>query len=313
MSSSPAAVPADVSIQFMIPFWGDPALLQLLLTSLITQTDPVWTACVVDDASPQGGDARLAMAGLDDPRLTYTRNSHNLGITANFQRCLDLAVADYVVMPGCDDLVLPTYVADLRAALSSAGRVELFQPGVVVIDGDGNEVRPLGDRIKARLRRRFEDGVPLAGDRLAASLLEGNWLYFPACAFRVDSARAVGFDSRWVVAEDLALVLGILQRGGRLMLAGRPAFAYRRHAASVSSVAATTGDRFVEERAFFAEQAMRADMLGWRGAAAAARRHRTSRLHALSLLPRARSAALAWSLLRHAAVPLRPRSGRTSR
>jgi hypothetical protein len=177
------------------------------------------------------------------------------------------------------------------------------QPGVRVIGADGLTVTTPADGVKARLRARHPSGTPLGGDRLMASLLGGNWLYFPATAFRVAAARPHGFDPRWEVVEDLALVCAVLRHGGRLLLLDEEVFAYRRHAGSVSSVAAGSGRRFAEERTFFAEQAQAAAALGWTASARAARLRWSSRLHALTLLPGARTRPHLAGLLRHGLGP----------
>lgn len=294
------AVPQDPGdLHLLVPFWGEASLLRQTVTSVLEQDDPRWQLTVVDDAAPQGEAARALVDEVADPRVGYVRNEANLGITRNFQRCLDLARTPWAVFPGCDDLLLPGYVAAVRGAVAAHPDVELVQPGVRVVDAAGAPATTAADRVKARLRARHPSGEPLGGDRLAASLLGGNWLYFPATAFRVDAARRHGFDPRWEVVEDLALVCALLQEGGRLLLLDDEVFAYRRHAGSVSSVAAGSGRRFAEERTFFAEQARAATSLGWHASARAARLRWSSRLHALTLLPGARSGRHVGALVRH--------------
>lgn len=293
--------PGDVHL--LVPFWGEVSLLEETVRSALAQDDPRWLLTVVDDAAPQGEAARALTEGLDDDRVDYVRNAGNLGITRNFQRCLALARTPWAAFPGCDDLLLPAYVGVVRRALTAHPDVDMVQPGVRVIDAAGREASSTVDRVKARLRARQPVGTPLGGDRLAASLLGGNWLYFPAMAFRVDAARRHGFDPRWEVVEDLALVCEVLRDGGRMVLLDQEVFAYRRHAASVSSTAAASGRRFTEERAFFAEEAVAARALGWRSSERAARFRWSSRLHALGLVPAARSMTQVRGLLGHAAGP----------
>ena len=273
------------TLQLLVPFYGPAALLELTVASLIAQEDRDWSAIVVDDAAPEGDAARRLVEGRDR-RISYVRNPVNLGVTGNFQRCLALADADYVCFPGSDDLLLPAYVGVLHELLAAHPGIDLVQPGVEVIDSVGQPARTAADLVKARLRRRQSVGVPVGGDRLAASLLGGDWLYFPSLCFRRESLQAVGFDLRWRVVEDLAAIIAILLHGGRLVLDDRPVFAYRRHAASVSSVDAADASRFAEERAFLAQTALRCTAAGWPRSAAAARRRWSSRLHAASLVPR---------------------------
>ena len=87
-------------------------------------------------------------------------------------------------------------------------------------------------------------------------------------------------------AMDLEVELRLLFDGARLCWSPRPLFLYRRHAASVSSVTAAKGSRFVEEAELFRWAALEAGRLGWRRSELAGRVHATSRLH--SILVRAR-------------------------
>ncbi len=89
------------------------------------------------------------------------------------------------------------------------------------------------------------------------------------------------------------------------------AFEYRRHRRSLSAVTGVDGTKFAEERLVFAEAEAAAIRLGWTRAARAARRHTSSRLHAITELPGAivhgRRAAIR-NLVRHAFGPLEHRA-----
>ncbi|WP_111766337.1 glycosyltransferase family 2 protein [Nakamurella deserti] len=287
-------------LQIVVPFYGDPGLLRRTVASVRAQTDPEWTLTVVDDGYPDPSVAAF-FADLDDPRVRYLRNPVNLGANGNYRHCLALADQDWLVMLGADDELLPHYVATVRAAAAAHPTAAVIQPGVQVIDGDGAVVLPLLDRVKLRLLRPAGTTV-LSGGALTASLLRGNWLYFPALAFRREPAQRIGFRTGLDVVQDLALVLDLIADGGSLVVLDTVCFSYRRHLASDSSGRALDGTRFDEQRRFFREAADRAEALGWRPAARAGRRHLLSRLHALTLLPvavRARRWQGAATLARH--------------
>jgi hypothetical protein len=110
-------------------------------------------------------------------------------------------------------------------------------------------------------------------------------MYFPAVSFRREPLQEHGFRPGYDVVQDLDLYLRLLLDGASLLLLDEVAFSYRRHAASVSSTEAVTGQRFAEERAFYAATARRLEERGWLRAARAADRHVASRLHAASRLP----------------------------
>jgi hypothetical protein len=150
----------------------------------------------------------------------------------------------------------------------------------------------------------------LGGEELAASLLRGNWLYFPSIAWRSAAVREVGFRDGLEVVQDLALVLDLVERGARLVVDPEVCFSYRRHRASCSSWRALDGSRFIEERSFFLDEAVRMQTCGWHQAARSARRHTSSRLNALTLLPMAlgkRHRSGIRVLARHAFGPALPR------
>ncbi len=125
----------------------------------------------------------------------------------------------------------------------------------------------------------------LQGEELAVSLLRGNWLYFPAICWRTKAAQAVGFDPTMTVIQDLSLIIQLVEQGAKLAVSDQVAFQYRRHAVSASSATAISGSRFAEARNYFLDTADAMTARGWNQAAKAARRHLSSRLHALTLLP----------------------------
>lgn len=272
------------TIDIALPYYGDVALMQAAVRSVIAQTDPDWRLFVVDDGREPG--VPEWFAALDDPRIGYERNETNLGITGNFQKCADLAKAERVTILGCDDLLLPNYVATIRRLADANPGAEIIQPGVQVIDGSGQPVAPLVDKVK---RRIFAPGLTgtntLAAEELAKSVLRGNWTYFPSISWRTEAIRAAGFDARFDIVLDLDAMVRIVADGGRMVLDDTVCFQYRRHDSSLSSKQAINGKRFSEERAFFAYVAERMTAQGWPKAARAARRHAASRLYAMTLVP----------------------------
>ncbi len=297
-----------MSLDILVPFWGDPVLLRETVASVFAQRNGDWLLTVVDDAYPDE-DVPRWFAAMDDPRVTYVRKPVNEGITANYRTCVSMATQDTVVILGCDDVLLPDYVDVVLRARESFPDAALVQPGVEVIDEHGTVVRPLADRVKQDLvRPRARKPRLLGGEALATSLLHGDWLYWPSLAFRRDVLAATPFREGMPLIQDLALVMDIVMAGGSLLIEPTVCFRYRRHSASASSAALLDGRRFSGERAYFAQVAATASRLGWRRAAAAARLSATSRLHALTLLPRAARAGRTHvrTMLRHALGPMRP-------
>ncbi|WP_020109891.1 glycosyltransferase [Nocardia sp. 348MFTsu5.1] len=283
----------------MLPFYGDVDLLKAAVRSVLDQTFTDFRLVVVDDQYPDPEPARW-LRSLGDARVHYIRNDVNLGVNGNFRRCVDLVEAPAFTLMGCDDLMAPEHLATAIATLDAHPDAAVVQSGVQVIDADDAVVRPLGDRVKARMTPAAP--TVLRGEALVASLFRGNWTYFPALVWRTAVVKPIGFRSGLEIVLDLALLIDIAQAGGALVLTEDVTFSYRRHTESVSSVQAIDGRRFDEERAFFLGEAQRCLEIGWPDAAKAARRHPTSRLNAATLLPRAllgRQWPIVSSLTRH--------------
>lgn len=292
------------SIDILLPFYGDPWLMRSAVESVLGQTSDDWRLIVVDDAYPDGSVAKW-IDSLEDERIKYTRNDTNLGVNANFRRCLELAQSDYVTFLGCDDLLMPNYVACILDGIQRHHLPAMLHPRVQVIDVHGRRTTPLPDVLKAYLTPRRGRDHRLRGEGLAIGLLHGNWTYFPAIAWRRELIAYQSFQPGLETVLDLALLLDLAIDGHELVLIDTPAFRYRRHCDSASSRSALDTRRFSEERRLYKEVAPRFVSLGWHRAARAARVHATSRVHAATLFPRAiaaRDRGAMRTLARHALV-----------
>lgn len=275
-----------MTIDILMPFYGDPDQFQESVRSVIAQNDPEWRLTILNDCYPHW-DPEEWVSSLQDHRVTLIRNPKNLGVQGSFDRCVDLATGEYATIMGCDDRLLPNYIGTVRALIEQFDRPDYVQPSVEVIDEAGKRALPLADRIKRVVQPKIAAPVALTGEKLVTTMMRGNWTYFPAICWRVDRLREFRFAEQYEIVLDLAMQFDILIDGGRFALSPDAAFEYRRHAASASSYTASDGTRFLEERDFYLSAARRLQARGWSKAARAAKFRSTSRLNALSKLPQA--------------------------
>jgi glycosyltransferase involved in cell wall biosynthesis len=273
-----------MSVEILLPFHGDPVMFREAVESVRSQTADDWRLLILDDHYPDASVSQ-EVGDLGDPRITIVRNEQNLGANANYRKALELATREYVVVFGADDRMLPDYVERMTQLLERHERPAVIQPGVRVIDESGNHVRPAGDKVKSWIRSRGPR-PPARGEDAVASLLVGNWTYFPSLLWHAPTIKSIGFRS-YDVVQDLALLVDVLLAGGDLLVDDAVTFEYRRHGQSDSSVRALSGSRFDEERAYFTAIRSELRARGWHRAARRARFRPTSRGHALQLLPRA--------------------------
>lgn len=272
--------------EIFVPFWGDPQQLYDAVDSVRAQRETDWTLTVIDDCYPDPSVAEY-FDRIDDPRITYTRNEINVGITENFRESVRRASGEYVTILGCDDLLHPNYLDVVGRTARRVPQADVIQPGVVAIDESGSEYEPLVDRVKQRLLApRGDRGIAvLTGEKMATSLIRGNWLYWPSLTFKTATVKRIDFRDGFAVIQDLALLMDIAFDGGTLAFNPEVAFSYRRHSASASQKTLMDGSRFLDERAYYRKARELAQAKGWAATSRVARMRLMSRLHAVTELP----------------------------
>jgi glycosyltransferase involved in cell wall biosynthesis len=272
------------TIEVMVPFYGDVSHLMSAVTSVIDQTFQDWKMTIVDDGYPDDSIPNR-ISDLKDSRVSYIKNDVNLGANANYKKCIQLASSDLVVMMGADDVMLPNYMEVVLAAYRSYPSAAMFHPGVTVINEVGLTTKSLIDSTKKKYAPKSEFIQDLYGEKLAVSLMKGNWTYFPAICWRRDQLVRHSFRNGLNVTQDLALLIDQILAGAHLIHIPTVAFEYRRHTNSDSSLKAVDGQRFIEESRLFNDLADEFQKNGWTSASRASRLHLSSRANALFHLP----------------------------
>lgn len=265
-------------VDILLPYWGDFDIAKQTIDSVFAQTSSQWHLTILDDHY-ESAEAIKYFKSLTDPRVTYIRHPENIGITNNFNACIETAAAEYCMIVGCDDILLPNYV---EQALQNIGTADFYQPNVQIIDKDSQVYLPLADKVK-RLLAPKKSGC-YSGEKLATSLCHGNWLYFPSILWRTETLKKYRFDAKYKIVEDVVVELQMIIDGATLYVdRGNPTFQYRRFAESLSSKEKGKGGiRFGEEAAAYTEFAQKFSEIGWKKAARGAKLRITSRLHALT-------------------------------
>ena len=273
-----------VTLDIMMPFYGSFDHFRAAVDSVLAQTDPDWRLTIIDDVYPDLAPGEWAQS-IDDDRVTYIRNEVNLRPSRNYNKAVGIAESEFVVLMGCDDIMLPGYVARVHELVAQFPDASIIQPGVSVIDENGAPSRPLADRVKGWYRFGGTGARQYRGEQLATSLLRGNWTYFPSLVWRRETIEKFVFRTDLDVVQDLAMLVEIVKAGGSLVLDDTVVFNYRRHSNSVSAVTGPDGSKFRQERTLFHEAVAAFTAMGWPKAARVARVHLTSRLNALTELP----------------------------
>jgi glycosyltransferase involved in cell wall biosynthesis len=234
-------------LHVIIPAYGSSPFLKSAIESAVGAVSAKTPITVLDDASPT--DEIRNITYLFSNRVGYIRNESNLGLAANFLNSFRVSDGEFTVVLGSDDQMLPGYEWQLVQALQHFPGATVVHPDVEVINGLGRPVLPLVDKIKRSIRGEVNDAMALSGVDLCRKLFLGNFMYFPATAWRTDVMKMANWDITYKHAVDMDLLFKLALSGEQFVFTSKRVFQYRRHAGSVSSVLANEDTRLSEELA----------------------------------------------------------------
>jgi len=123
-------------VSICIPTYSRHEYLKEAISSAISQGYSAAEILVSDDGCDPAIADVAARFAHKDPRVRYWRNKTNLGLAGNWNKCIDEARGDYLIIIGDDDRLLPHGVSDLVAA----GSEDVVFGSHFLIDAQGNRL-----------------------------------------------------------------------------------------------------------------------------------------------------------------------------
>ena len=234
-------------LHVFIPAYGESPYLRAAIKSAIESVGESTPITVIDDASPTG--EVFSIAAEFQPRIEYIRNDVNLGISANFLNSFNLSSGLFTLVMGSDDQMLPGYELELSKSFNSFPDTTVFQPKVLVMNAAGETCTPLVDRVKRMIQGGVEQDQIMNPLNLVKKLFIGDFMYFPATAWRTETLKSANWNLTYQNAVDLDLLFQLSLSGEQFVFQNAQTFKYRRHSASISSVLALESTRLNEELA----------------------------------------------------------------
>jgi len=203
---SSAVSPAVV---FGLPLYNAAARLPEAIESLLSQTIADVSLVLVDDCSTDGTAEIAERYRSLDPRVSYERNETRLGLTRNWHRTFERAVAihpnaAYFAWASDHDVWHPRWAEVLVAELERRPEAQLAVPDIAILEEDSalRFARPSGETGDAT-------GSAALRRVIAGGMRAGHGIYG---LFRVDAVRAAG-GFRHVLAADRLLLAEVALRG----------------------------------------------------------------------------------------------------
>jgi glycosyltransferase involved in cell wall biosynthesis len=100
----------DAHVTIALPTFNGAHFLERAIDSVLRQTYRSWELIISDNASTDGTRAVCERAAASDERITYVRQSVNLGMTGNFAFLAEVSSGPYFMYLGDDDWLAETFV-----------------------------------------------------------------------------------------------------------------------------------------------------------------------------------------------------------
>jgi glycosyltransferase involved in cell wall biosynthesis len=224
-----------------IPTYNRSALLRVALESVLAQTYDDFRILVSDNASTD--DTSDVVASYSDARIEYFRGDRNIGALGNYNRLIELARTELLMLLPDDDRLYPDYLASVVEVMRRHPSVGLVHTAFDEIDIDSN-VRRHGVRAM-KVKRGF---AVEPGNRF----LERSMTSFPTCfstvTCRTSAIReAGGMRAGEDLFGDVTLVLRIALKWDTAYV-DRPLVGFRLHDATQTLALSAGGPGEAEAR-----------------------------------------------------------------
>lgn len=111
---------SEIRFSVCIPAYNRAKVLPQLLESILSQNFESYEVLVVEDDSPERPEIRTVIKEYSSrygKKLRYEENEENLGYDRNLRRLIELAVGEFVLFMGNDDLMVPGALTHIDAVL----------------------------------------------------------------------------------------------------------------------------------------------------------------------------------------------------
>ena len=197
-------------VSICIPTYNYRHYLPDALDSALAQEFTDIEILVVDNCSDDGTPALLEDYCRRDGRIVFHRNPRNLGMTANFNKSMELARGRYVKFLCADDTLEKTCVRKMVDVLVAQPEVALVGCRRSVFNDDRRVLGEMGYAGNAFARNGYEV--------IRECYFKGNLIGEPTAVLFRKSDIVAGFDVNYHQALDMELWFRLLEKGDFVFL-----------------------------------------------------------------------------------------------
>jgi len=246
-------------VQIFIPCFNSKATLPKTIKSILAQTMKNFKVILVDNASTD--DSGLVLMEFQDDRFSVVRFEENVSLGANFNRCIELASANFFCIMHADDEYEPNYLENMIYSLDHAPSVSMAFCNANIIDEGSRRRFSVKNEIKKRASKMTS--TQYAGGKGVLWLADYNKVIAPSVMFRTSSKNlfeTYRMDLKFTLDWDL--YFRILQEGGKILHVSQTLFNYRIHKNQQTAALIASMEKYYEMRTILDRIYAELDKLG---------------------------------------------------
>ncbi len=209
-------------ISVCIPSYNCAPFIADAIDSVLAQSYPHFELLIIDDCSTDSSAEIISGYAESDPRIVFLRNESNLGMVANWNRCIELARGEYIHYLFADDtFASPECLAKMLSVIESEPTISLVVSARNIIDEDSRVMR---------VTSHFRDSKVSPGTKVIRRCLyeARNLIGEPSVVMFRKSQALRGFNPEYAQFVDLEMWFHLLEQGTFAYLA-EPLASFREH------------------------------------------------------------------------------------
>jgi glycosyltransferase involved in cell wall biosynthesis len=207
-----------------IPTYKRAELLEETLNSALSQKGNVdYNILVVDNNPERDDDTEKLLSTYENYRLSYYKNSYNIGMVGNWNRLYTLAQGRYIVMLHDDDLLFPNYLKYIYQTITKSN-LDVNNTAAYYVPYIKGKSTCLENKYHL-----FQNPLYKIKQLKLFDFIGGNILGAPTglCLRRDDAIELGGFDSHFYPSSDYYFYVKLVYHKKILKLEGDPLLFYR--------------------------------------------------------------------------------------
>lgn len=232
------------SVQIFVPNYNGSRFINESIQSILNQTYRDFEIIVIDNNSSD--DSIEILSSIDDERLKVQKFDLTVNIGGNFNRCLELATADYFCLLHSDDIYDVNFISEMIMAFEFDPIALMAHSNFNCIDQNGRLF--IDSKYKLKQQKFSKERFFSKNSTIELNeLIMGNYIICPSMVFRREVISKVGyFNENYSFALDWDYSLRILNSNYKIVSVSKKLINYRISNLNATNLAVNNNKKYEE-------------------------------------------------------------------